>query len=159
MSNFDIHPSINYITIQNDDPSIDYEKAEIDLYKNKENVILFNFGISGLTKLNFPITGNVLPFYLFIAITFQNGGKEYEIISLSDIFVNDEMISQENIKFRGQLTIPGSKVYENDFVNTVYYLTVAHTYKEVTSEMELNSLLSPSGNTLFRTKLNIDIKE
>lgn len=159
MSNFDILPSINYISIQNDDDSIKPDSAKIHLYKSKGNDILFSFVISGLTKLNYPITGNNVPFYLFTAITFQNGGIEYEIISLSDIFVDEELLSNEMIKFEGRLNIPGSKVYENDFVNNVYYFTIAHTHKEITSEKEMNYLLSPIGSTLFRTKLNIEIKE
>lgn len=159
MSNFDLLPAINQISIQLNDDAGNLDKADIDLYKSKENVINYSFGISGLSKLKQPISDHVVPFYLFTAITFQNGGKEYEIISLADILVDDYLISQHNIRFNGELSIPPSKIYENDFVNTAYYFTIVHTHKEITSEKELNLLLSSYESSLFRTKLNIEIKE
>lgn len=154
MSNLDLLPGINFFSIHNDDGN-----SNIELYKTKDNHIKFTFEVTGLTKLKNPITDYVNPFYLFTAITFQNSGRDYEIIALSDIFLDEEKLSQDSLKFIGQLNIPYSKVYKNDYVNTMYYFIIAHTYKEITSEDEMIRLLSPYDNLLFRTKLNVTIKE
>ncbi|AUJ25149.1 hypothetical protein [Virgibacillus dokdonensis] len=155
MTSMCLKPGINNIYI-----NTDYADGPILVLKKEENNrIHLNFSLTGMNNLRSPINSKLQPFYLYILLTYQHGGKETEVISSSQIRCDQKILENESLDFKSTLPIPLSKVYtEFDFILNFYSVKIAYFEREAEDGSDLNFLLNDPYCSLFSTKLNIEFK-
>ena len=153
MTSMDLFPAIHSVSIRSSKE--DGDNNVIKFEKEGDTEIILNFSLTGMNKIIIPIT-NIRPtFYLYIYLAYQNGGKDFEIISSADIYCDEDLINYENLNFETVLDIPANKIYSEDFILNFYYLNIAYSERAVEDGSDINTLLHRQDNSLFRTKLNI----
>lgn len=126
----------------------------IRLEKDGETIINIEFTLTGMNRLINPITKDVSTFYIYIFLTYQNGGKDFEVISSSQIHCDETIVKENNIRFSAKLDVPKSKNFQNeDFVWNYYSIDIIHFDYEAEDGSDLNRILM--SEKLFSTKLNI----
>src|SRR5690606_16417508 len=126
--------------------------------KNNDNKIIINFTLTGMNKLRNLITDDLVPFHLYILLTYQHGGKDTEVITSSHHYCNEEILDNNYLEFSATLSIPSDKVFDNyDFKMNFYSLKIAYFERTAEDGSDLNFLLNNPYNSLFETKINVVI--
>jgi|SRR5690625_1039575 len=155
MSTVNLSPGIHNVRIYA--PNKEDDNFEISLNKKQNNKIHVEFYLTGLSKLKDPIDDNLNPFYLYVLLSFHNGGKDINFISSADIYCDEKILKQNNALFTTIVDVPGDLVYdEEDFLWNYYCLDIVYSPTSAEDGSDLYNLLR--SEKLFSSKLNV-IKE
>lgn len=146
MSSWDFKPGVNRVLI-------DVSRDE----NEREALVEFQFELNGLEKLTSPVEQEYpyMDFYIYIFLTYYNGGKDFEIISSAQYFI--EINNEENeLGLKILFTVPAANIYtEEDFILNYYSLDVFYSDKQAEDASDINMMLSNFANRLFSTKLEL----
>lgn len=146
-------PGINHISITSGNTN--ESNTKIKLKQNEVTFINLSFTLTGLNKLIDPFNQK-RPFYIYIFLAYQDGGRNFEIISSSQYYCDEESLQNEEVKFVTTLEIPRdwSNSFE-DFIAHFYNLNIVYSEDEAQDGSDINSLYFHPANSLLHTKLNI----
>jgi hypothetical protein len=154
MTSMNILPGVHHISITS---SKEKEKSPIIQFESKgDTEIAIAFTLTGLKKLINPVTLNKMPFYIYIFLVYQNGGKNFEVISSTQFHCNKNHLNHDSLYFHTTLDIPKDKCFPDlDFVWNYYSIEIVYSETEAQDASDINYMFNNPGNSLFRAKLNI----
>lgn len=152
MTSMNLMPGIHNVSISSSEENTD--DSIIKLEKKRQTIINLSFTLTGMNRLINPITSDVSTFYLYVLLTYQNGGKDFEVISSAQIYCDEDALKQNSISLSAKLSIPEDKVFPNeDFIWNYYSIDIIHFEREAEDGSDINRMLL--SDKLFSTKLNI----
>jgi len=151
MASMNLMPGIHNVKIHTDNSENNYE---VSLCKKKDNELHVSFSLTGLNKLKEPINKKLTPFYLYVLLSYHDGGKDINIISSADVYCDEQMLRQHNIHFKTTVDIPVDFVFDDeDFIWNYYCLDIVYSPISAEDGSDLYRLLR--SDKLFSTKLSI----
>lgn len=151
MSSINFHPAIQNVSIQISEKPYPWEANA-----NHDVEIKLEFSLFGINKRILPISNTIPPFYIYIFLVYQNGGKDFEIISSVDFYCDEKLVEKDHLQFSARLILPFDKNFsEEDFVTNYYYINIAYSESSLEDGSDLNTLVGAFNHSLFHTKLNI----
>lgn len=145
MSSWDFKPGINNIEIKQTKMTIEKEEPTFTTF--------LNFELSGFDHLKSPHNGEYLDFYLYIFLVYYNGGKDFEIVSSAQHFIEIEDVGNSAL-FQSTFVLPTEHPYEDNFILNYYSLEICHSDSSAEDASDINMMLSNTANRLFSTKLD-----
>mgnify|MGYP001241801008 CR=1 FL=1 len=126
----------------------------VDIYLKNKNQVKINFAITGINRLYNDFYPQK-PFYLYIILTYQDGGRETIVLSSSYIHLNETMLNKETLNFTTTLEITNTEIEKNeDFLLNYYSVEIIYSDFEAQDGADINTIFYKN-ERLFRTKLNV----
>lgn len=148
MSNYDFNPGITYFEIKNlnDDGYIVINKSD------SNNYIEIKATFTGATLLKGIFDDETKMQYLYIFLVF-NSPRDFEIISSIEAKVPKEAYKKERISIAAKLNILNDKIYDSDFVESYYYISIATSDKPIENANDVNFLATSKEHSLLQLKV------
>lgn len=128
----------------------------INLKEMDVKSIEVDFHLSGLDKLIDPISGERLPFYIYLFFFHHKGGNEAEILSSADFYCDENKLEIGNFSIITPLKLPDDiESLVDDFTYNFFSIELLHSPKEIEDGSDLNFLLNIPDNRLFQSKVAI----
>lgn len=155
MSSLNMMPAIQRITIRSNNEH--ENSSSIRLEEDGPTEITVGFTLNGLRKLIYPITEEKSTFYIYILLTYNDGGRDFEILSSSEFHFKENHLEHDHLQIFTHLAIPYRRDYieYEDFVENYYSLYIIYSEKEAEDGSDINFMLNNPGFIMFQTKLNI----
>ncbi|WP_339147624.1 hypothetical protein [Sutcliffiella sp. BMC8] len=157
MSVENLLPALHTFTLRNPNNKQDFL---INLKEMDGQCLEVKFDLSGLDKLVNPITGKRVPFYLYLFLFHQKGGKEVEILSSASFYCDENKLEIGNLGMETPLKLPEDiESLIGDFTNNFFSIELLYSPKELEDGSDLNLLLNNPESRLFKSKVAIISEE
>jgi hypothetical protein len=155
LTSINLMPGVHHVSIWNQGQEKD-KNPIIKINKHKNTKINVTFVLTGLNSLRDHITQERRPFYIYLFLVFNNGGKDFEILSNSDIYCNEKILAYDNVKFNATLEIPPISGFKDvDFLNNYFTFDIVYSEFEAQDGSDINLMINNHSNKLFSSKINL----
>ncbi|MEY9980435.1 hypothetical protein [Lysinibacillus sp. RC79] len=154
MSNNDFSPGILLFEVENAD-----QNYTVVFKRDKDNYIDIRLRLTGIPYLIGPFDDETRAKFIYIYLVYQNGGRNFEIISSIDTYFPKDALEKDFIEVSARLDVLPNQVYETNFVSTYYYVIVGTRENQIQDENEIDFTATNRENAILFTKIYTSIDE
>lgn len=142
-----------------------FEVENADLYntvvfkRNKDNYIDIRLRLTGIPYLIGPFDDETRAKFIYIYLVYQNGGRNFEIISSIDEYFPKDLLEKNFIEVSARLDVLPNQVYETNFVSTYYYVIIGTRENQIQNENEINFTATNRENAILYTKIFTSVED
>lgn len=131
------------------------QRFSIEQNKQNEKQVKISFTVTGMNRL-YDHWYPKKPFYLYVFLTYQNGGKETVVLSSSFIHFDETMLNKSTLNFTTTLEITNTDNERNEnFLDNYYSAEIIYSDFEAQDGSDINYIFN-HGERIISTKLNFE---